>query len=133
MTPNPKSPQAVDVHVGARVRTRRMSIGMSQQKLGEALGITFQQIQKYEKGTNRVSCSMLVGIAAALKTSPAWFFEDLDVPTGGIDRDIAALDAGAVRIAVEASVLTPPQRDAVRSVIRAIREPAGLAATAEAA
>ncbi|HEV2602349.1 MAG TPA: helix-turn-helix transcriptional regulator, partial [Microvirga sp.] len=52
-----KSPNPIDKHVGSRVRMRRMLIGMSQEKLGEALKITFQQVQKYEKGTNRVSAS----------------------------------------------------------------------------
>ncbi|HEV2602266.1 MAG TPA: helix-turn-helix transcriptional regulator, partial [Microvirga sp.] len=52
-----KSPSVIDKHVGSRVRMRRMLIGMSQEKLGEALKITFQQVQKYEKGTNRVSAS----------------------------------------------------------------------------
>ena len=54
-----KQPNPIDVHVGSRVRLRRMMLGMSQEKLGESLGITFQQIQKYEKGTNRISASRL--------------------------------------------------------------------------
>jgi transcriptional regulator with XRE-family HTH domain len=61
-----KEPDFVDKHVGSRVRMRRMLIGMSQEKLGEALGITFQQIQKYEKGTNRISASRLQQIASVL-------------------------------------------------------------------
>ncbi len=64
-------PDPIDVAVGARVRVRRRSIDISQTQLGQALGITFQQIQKYEKGTNRVSASMLVRIAAKLETSVA--------------------------------------------------------------
>ncbi len=54
-----KSPNNIDKHVGARLRIRRMSIGMSQERLGEALGLTFQQVQKYEKGTNRIGASRL--------------------------------------------------------------------------
>lgn len=71
-----KSPNPIDVHVGSRVRLRRMMLGMSQEKLGEALGITFQQIQKYEKGTNRVGASRLQHIATVLKVPVSFFFED---------------------------------------------------------
>ena len=58
-----KTPNPIDKHVGSRVRMRRIMLGMSQEKLGEALGLTFQQIQKYEKGTNRVGASRLQQIA----------------------------------------------------------------------
>ncbi|WP_029061724.1 helix-turn-helix transcriptional regulator [Labrenzia sp. DG1229] len=71
-----KKPNPIDVHVGARVKLRRMMLSMSQEKLGEALGITFQQIQKYEKGTNRIGASRLMHIATILKVQPAFFFED---------------------------------------------------------
>ncbi|MEM1044763.1 MAG: helix-turn-helix transcriptional regulator [Pseudomonadota bacterium] len=71
-----KSPNPIDVHVGSRVRLRRMMLGMSQEKLGEHLGITFQQIQKYEKGTNRIGASRLQHIATVLKVPVSFFFED---------------------------------------------------------
>jgi transcriptional regulator with XRE-family HTH domain len=71
-----KSPNPIDVHVGSRVRLRRMMLGMSQEKLGEHLGITFQQIQKYEKGTNRIGASRLQAIARVLNVPVAFFFED---------------------------------------------------------
>lgn len=71
-----KSPNPIDMHVGSRVRLRRMMLGMSQEKLGESLGITFQQIQKYEKGTNRVGASRLQHIATILKVPVSFFFED---------------------------------------------------------
>ena len=74
---NKKQPNPIDIHVGSRVRLRRMMLGMSQEKLGESLGITFQQIQKYEKGTNRVSASRLQGIARLLSVPVSYFFEDL--------------------------------------------------------
>jgi transcriptional regulator with XRE-family HTH domain len=70
-----KSPNPIDVHVGSRVRLRRMMLGMSQEKLGEHLGLTFQQIQKYEKGTNRIGASRLQAIARVLKVPVAFFFE----------------------------------------------------------
>jgi transcriptional regulator with XRE-family HTH domain len=74
---NKKKPNPTDVHVGSRIRLRRNMLGMSQEKLGENLGITFQQIQKYEKGTNRVGASRLQAIANVLGVPVAFFFEDL--------------------------------------------------------
>lgn len=73
---NVKKPNPIDVHVGGRVRMRRNMLGMSQEKLGESLGITFQQVQKYEKGTNRVGASRLQDIASILGAPVAFFFED---------------------------------------------------------
>lgn len=70
-------PHPVDRHVGLRVRMRRKEIGVSQEKLAEALGITFQQVQKYERGANRVSASKLWEIARALGTPVAYFYEGL--------------------------------------------------------
>jgi transcriptional regulator with XRE-family HTH domain len=75
-----KTPNPIDVHVGSRIRLRRAMVGMSQEKLGESLGITFQQVQKYEKGTNRVGASRLQNIAAVLNVPVSFFFED--APTG---------------------------------------------------
>ena len=68
-TVNREGPDPIDVAVGARIRTRRRSLGLSQTELAEALGITFQQVQKYERGANRVSASMLVRIATRLDTT----------------------------------------------------------------
>ena len=70
-----KNPNPTDRHVGSRVRMRRMIVGMSQEKLGEALGITFQQVQKYEKGTNRIGASRLQQIAKVLGVPIQFFFE----------------------------------------------------------
>ncbi len=71
-----KRPNPTDVYVGSRVRMRRKMLGLSQEKLGEKLGITFQQIQKYEKGTNRVGASRLQAMATALEVPVAYFFPD---------------------------------------------------------
>ncbi|GHC74660.1 helix-turn-helix domain-containing protein [Limoniibacter endophyticus] len=76
MALNKKKPNPIDVHVGSRVRLRRNVLGMSQEKLGESLGITFQQVQKYEKGTNRVGASRLQAIASILSVPVSFFFED---------------------------------------------------------
>lgn len=75
-TPSKKKPNPVDQHIGSRIRLRRTMIGMSQETLGEALGITFQQIQKYEKGTNRVGGSRMQAIAESLGVPVSYFFED---------------------------------------------------------
>ena len=70
-----KIPNPTDKYVGSRVRMRRMMLGMSQEKLADALGLTFQQIQKYEKGTNRISASRLQAISQILDTPVHFFFE----------------------------------------------------------
>jgi transcriptional regulator with XRE-family HTH domain len=70
-----KAPNPTDKHVGARVRMRRMMLGMSQEKLGDALGLTFQQVQKYEKGANRIGASRLQQISNILQVPVAFFFE----------------------------------------------------------
>ena len=80
MVDNKKKPNPVDIHVGSRVRLRRTMLGMSQEKLGESLGITFQQIQKYEKGTNRIGASRLQRISEVMTVPVSFFFED--APTG---------------------------------------------------
>jgi transcriptional regulator with XRE-family HTH domain len=70
-----KAPNPTDKHVGARVRMRRMMLGMSQEKLGDALGLTFQQVQKYEKGANRIGASRLQQIAHIIQVPVSFFFE----------------------------------------------------------
>jgi transcriptional regulator with XRE-family HTH domain len=79
-----KAPNPIDKHVGSRVRMRRMMLGMSQEKLGDALGLTFQQVQKYEKGTNRIGASRLQQISLILQVPVAFFFEGApNVPIAG--------------------------------------------------
>jgi transcriptional regulator with XRE-family HTH domain len=70
-----KAPNPTDKHVGSRVRMRRMMLGMSQEKLGDSLGLTFQQVQKYEKGTNRIGASRLQQISQILQVPVSFFFE----------------------------------------------------------
>jgi transcriptional regulator with XRE-family HTH domain len=77
-----KAPNPTDKHVGARVRMRRMMLAMSQEKLGDALGLTFQQVQKYEKGANRIGASRLQQISHILQVPVAFFFEGAP-PTPG--------------------------------------------------
>ncbi len=94
-----KIPNPIDRHVGSRVRMRRVMLGMSQEKLGDALGLTFQQVQKYEKGTNRIGASRLQQISRTLDVPPAFFFEGApsfeamaNPPTGplGVSEDVPA-------------------------------------------
>ena len=74
---NKRAPNPVDVHVGTRLRMRRMMLSISQEKLGEALGVSFQQIQKYEKGTNRIGAGRLRDISNELKVPISYFYDDM--------------------------------------------------------
>jgi len=78
--PETSSPNLVDIHVGGRVRMRRKMLGISQERLADALGLTFQQVQKYERGANRVSASKLYEIARALQVPVPYFFVGLADP-----------------------------------------------------
>ena len=70
-------PSPIDVHVGSRIRLRRTLLGMSQERLGEALGLTFQQVQKYERGVNRVGASRLFDLSRVLDVPISFFFDDM--------------------------------------------------------
>jgi transcriptional regulator with XRE-family HTH domain len=87
-------PTGVDAHVGSRIRLRRTMLGMSQEKLAIALGLTFQQIQKYERGLNRVGASRLYDLGRVLDVPISFFFDDMPdgLPTGSSDED--GLEAG---------------------------------------
>jgi transcriptional regulator with XRE-family HTH domain len=82
-----KAPNPVDKYVGSRVRMRRIMLGMSQEKLGEALGLTFQQIQKYEKGTNRVGASRIQQISEILQVPVSFLFEGGPSTTAGVEGE----------------------------------------------
>ncbi len=87
-----RGPNPIDVHVGFRVRLRRNLLGMSQEKLGRAIGLTFQQIQKYERGVNRVGASRLFNLGHALDVPVSFFFEDLSpAAAGGGKRRVRGL------------------------------------------
>lgn len=92
MMPRKKGPHEVDVHVGRRIRVRRMMMSVSQEKLGDAVGLTFQQVQKYEKGTNRVSASRLLQFAEFLKVPVSFFFD------GAPGQTVKGADAGVSTI-----------------------------------
>ena len=97
---NLRKPSPVDAHVGARIRLRRKLLGLSQQQLAERLGLTFQQVQKYERGVNRVSASKLYETAQVLGAAVTHFYEGLDdLPPAGVSPEREA--------AVPAFLLTP--------------------------
>lgn len=85
---NPRANSRIDTIVGARLRERRITLKISQSMLGDAVGVSFQQIQKYEKGTNRISAGRLQQIAAELKVTPAWFFEGLESDPSGANTPL---------------------------------------------
>jgi transcriptional regulator with XRE-family HTH domain len=95
-----KDPRPVDAYVGARIRVRRSLAGMSQTQLAGRIGVTFQQVQKYERGTNRIGASRLMQICAVLEVTPAWLFEGAPGPqpqssaaARKIDNEITAFHA----------------------------------------
>jgi transcriptional regulator with XRE-family HTH domain len=90
-----KVPNPIDRHVGNRVRMQRILMNMSQEKLGDALGITFQQVQKYEKGVNRISASRLQQISQTLQVPPSFFFQETSGKNGA-EVDAALDQSGAV-------------------------------------
>jgi transcriptional regulator with XRE-family HTH domain len=95
-----RSPNPIDRHVGLRIRLRRRELGVSQERLADSIGLTFQQVQKYERAANRVSASKLWEVARALGTSVTYFYDGLSEPvadpSGGEDDDT-----------VQAFLLTP--------------------------
>jgi len=107
-----RSANAIDKRIGERVKARRLEIGMSQERLADLLGITFQQVQKYERGVNRIAASRLFAIARALELPVAMFFEGLN---GKADRASARDDFAS-------ALITPGAHDLVRTYA-AIRSP----------
>lgn len=93
----PGVPNPIDIHVGSRVRLRRTLLGLSQEKLGEAVGLTFQQIQKYERGANRIGASRLFEFSRILDVPVSFFFDDMAnaLPTRDADAMIGLADQPA--------------------------------------
>lgn len=102
-------PHPVDRHVGRRVWEKRLELGYNQSDLARALGLTFQQIQKYEKGANRISASKLWDIARFLEVDMAYFFQGLDDLQGrsGTSAEMSEFDASVTRYSLEISRLAP--------------------------
>jgi len=122
-----RAANAVDRKLGQRVRSRRLEISMSQERLAELLGVTFQQVQKYEKGVNRIAASRLYDIAAALDVPVARFFENIGVGRVGVSEsrqeyvdDALATPEGAQLIALFASIKSVKVRRRVVDLVRAL-------------
>ena len=96
MAKDSTEPNPIDVHVGRRVRLRRKELGLSQERLAGGLGLTFQQVQKYERGANRVSASKLFEVARILRVPIGYFFEGLDDPASPDGGDYANAWTGVV-------------------------------------
>lgn len=112
-----RKPHAHDVHIGERIRIRRVILRISQEALAERIGVTFQQIQKYERGANRVSGSRMVQIAHALATEPAYFFEGLERSPGLRDASLQKREAEFL------ADLSSPEGRALNSAFARIRDP----------
>ena len=126
-----RKPNPVDVHVGSRVKLRRSMTGLSQEKLGEALGVTFQQIQKYEKGTNRISMSRMSQIAEALGVPVGFFLEDAPVEgaapslqeaAASYDNDFLSSPEGIQLNRAFVRIRSPKVRKRVLELVRAIAD-----------
>ena len=111
-------PSPIDVHVGSRIRLRRTLLGMSQERLGDALGLTFQQVQKYERGVNRVGASRLFDISRVLDVPISFFFEDMPE---GMD---ATPISGPARVSSTSSDSRTMELSATLQIVRVARYPA---------
>lgn len=124
-----RSANAIDRRLGQRMRARRLEVGMSQERLAELLGVTFQQIQKYEKGINRVAASRLFELATALDVSVGYFFEGLapEAAAGVAEEESAVFDAiaspeGLQLVTLFAAVKNPRLRRRIVDLVRVIVE-----------
>ena len=115
----------IDCYVGNQIRLRRMALGMSQTVLGDALGITFQQIQKYEKGVNRVSASRLHRLAEGLKVAPTFFFDEASLQpsaTSSADDDLNQFLASEEGLSLMKAFQRLPQKSLRRSIVEMIEQ-----------
>jgi transcriptional regulator with XRE-family HTH domain len=125
-----RAANAIDRKVGQRVRTRRLEIGMSQERLAELLGVTFQQVQKYEKGVNRIAVSRLFDIANALQMPAGRFFEGLSAKGVAENRqdhieDALSTPEGAQLMALFASIKSQKIRRKVIELVKTLSDEAG--------
>jgi transcriptional regulator with XRE-family HTH domain len=124
MEPSTKAPDPMDIALGAAVRIRRRTIGMSQEALAEQCGVSFQQIQKYENGANRISFSRLVQIARALRCRVVDLMDVLDTPDRETSSDLDLLNhmrtPGALDLLAAYERLTPDARSSLISFLRAL-------------
>lgn len=126
-----RSANGVDRRIGQRVKQRRLEMGMSQERLAELLGVTFQQIQKYEKGANRIAASRLFDLSGALGVAISYFFEGLTVgaPAGGVAEDgqdfvydMLATPEGQQLLQIFGAIRSPKIRRRIVDLVRALAE-----------
>lgn len=126
-----RSASAVDRRIGQKVRTRRLEVSMSQERLAELLGVTFQQVQKYEKGVNRIAASRLFQIATSLNVPVAHFFEGLsparagkvaEEPAESFLYETISTPEGLQLVSMFASIKNPKVRRRVLELVRALTE-----------
>lgn len=133
MSPSPREPNPVDRHVGSRVRLRRQMMSMSQEKLGEELGVTFQQVQKYERGANRIGAGRLWHLARVLEVPVSFFFDGVSQttqqPAGFADGDQTPIvndflqSSDGVALAQAFSKITDPKvRRRVLELVRSLAD-----------
>jgi transcriptional regulator with XRE-family HTH domain len=130
-----RRPNPIDTHVGSRVRLRRMLLGISQEKLGERLGLTFQQVQKYEKGVNRIGASRLFDLSTVLGVPISFFYEDAPASEARVQpipgfaeapaTDSSVLEFLATREGLElnrafARIQDPKSRRAILDLVRSL-------------
>ncbi|WP_425490086.1 helix-turn-helix domain-containing protein [Azospirillum tabaci] len=115
--------QHLDIKIGARVRTRRTLMGLSQSDLGEAIGLTFQQVQKYERGANRIGASTLFRIAEVLDVPVSFFFDDLGAQPGqGSDLTLCRAD---LEFAKRLALLPKSVKDGIADLVRVLAKGEG--------
>ena len=117
-------PNPIDIHVGSRVRLRRNMLGLSQEKLGDAIGLTFQQVQKYERGANRIGASRLHDLSRVLDVPVSFFFDDMDpVRAPAIPAGFAEFSRERQNL-IPGSLLLVGLRTLIRRPFRSHRHPA---------
>lgn len=126
------TPDPVDVHAGARLRLRRLQVGMNQESLAKAIGVTFQQVQKYERGANRLSASRLYACAKTLGVPPGYFFEELSNgegtspgPIDGVAVGTPLMTAQALELVTILPEISPKVRGAILGLARMLAKSAG--------
>ncbi|MGE0830332.1 MAG: helix-turn-helix domain-containing protein [Hyphomonadaceae bacterium] len=124
-----RTANAVDKRIGQKVRTRRLEVSMSQERLAELLGVTFQQVQKYEKGVNRIAASRLFAISSALDVPVSHFFDGLSASRGVAEEpadsflyDTLATPEGLQLVSMFASIKNSRVRRRVLDLVRALTE-----------
>jgi len=113
-------PHPVDVHVGKQLRLRRTALGMSQERLGEGLDLTFQQVQKYERGSNRISASKLYDVAKILDVPVSWFFAGLDDGKKHDEGDLLITREAAELIQAYHRIKRPDVRRNLRALTKSL-------------